>query len=47
LTNQINEHFEKEYQASLTFKPSIKDTTDPKYKGSRSMTHKWAGMKFS
>ena len=47
LRTQINEHFEKEFQASLTFQPSLKDTKDPRYKGSRSLTHKWAGMEFS
>jgi 2-oxoglutarate dehydrogenase complex dehydrogenase (E1) component-like enzyme len=25
----------------------MKDTTDPNYRGSRSLTHKWAGMQFS
>ena len=47
LRNQVEEHFEKEYQASLTLKPSLKDTINPSYKGSRSMTHKWASMTFS
>jgi probable 2-oxoglutarate dehydrogenase E1 component DHKTD1 len=28
-------------------KPSLKDTVDEKFKGSRAMTHKWKGMKFS
>ena len=47
LKEQIDEHFEKEYQASLTFKPTLKNTRDPKYRGSRSLTHKWADMAFS
>lgn len=47
IRDQINTHFESEYQASLSFKPSIKDTTDPNYRGSRSLTHKWADYQFS
>lgn len=27
--------------------PDLKNTTDPSYRGSRSMTHKWSGMQFS
>ena len=47
LRDQIETHFEQEYQKSLNLVPSLKDTTDPKYRGSRSLTHKWAGMQFS
>ena len=47
IKEQINAHFEQEYQASLTFRPEISNTTNQSYKGSRSLTHKWAGMQFS
>ena len=47
LRNEINNHFETEYQASLKFKPTLKNTTDPTYRGSRTLTHKWSGMQFS
>ena len=45
--DQINEHFESEYQASLTHTPTLKNATNPKYRGSRTLTHKWEGMQFS
>ena len=45
--DEINQHFESEFQASLKFVPSMQDTTNPSYRGSRSLTHKWAGMAFS
>jgi len=47
LREQINTHFEKEYQASLERKPDLKSTRDPTYRGSRSLTHKWKDMQFS
>ena len=47
LRTQIEAHFEQEFQKSLNFKPQLKDTTNPAYRGSRSMTHKWEGMQFS
>jgi len=47
LRSQIDEHFEAEYQASLSLKPDIKNTTNPAYRGSRSLTHKWKDMVFS
>ena len=27
--------------------PELRNTTDPSYRGSRSLTHKWQGMQFS
>jgi hypothetical protein len=45
--DQTANHFEEEFKASEGFKPSIKDTKDPNFKGSRSLTHKWEGMEFS
>lgn len=42
LRKEINGYFEKEYQASLAFKPTLKNTRDPSYRGSRTLTHKWA-----
>jgi len=45
--NQSNKYFEDEFQASKTFEPSIKQTRDPNYRGSRSLTHKWKDMAFS
>lgn len=47
LREQIEAHFEQEYQQSLTFVPELKNTTDSNYRGSRSLTHKWQGMQFS
>lgn len=47
LIKQINDHFEEEFKASESFKPTLKNTTDPTYKGSRSLTHKWQGLVFS
>ena len=47
LREQIDAHFEAEYEASLTLKPNLKNTIDPNYRGSRSLTHKWSGMAFS
>ena len=47
IRDQVNTHFEAEFQASLSFTPQLKDTKDPKYRGSRAMTHKWQGMQFS
>jgi len=43
----INKHFEEEFEKSKKFVPSLQDTTDEKYKGSRAMTHKWKGYVFS
>lgn len=47
LRQQINDYFEQEFQASLTIKPTLKETRDPAFRGSRSLTHKWAEMEFS
>jgi hypothetical protein len=44
---QIESHFEEEFKASDSFKPTIKDTLDPNYKGSKTLTHKWTGLVFS
>ena len=41
-------HFEEEFKASEGLKPRLEETKDPKFKGSRSLTHKWgSGMQFS
>jgi 2-oxoglutarate dehydrogenase complex dehydrogenase (E1) component-like enzyme len=40
-------HFESEFEQSLNFTPSVKNMTNPKYKGSRAFTHKWRGMVLS
>lgn len=47
IISEIDQHFENEYQKSLSFEPKLKNTINPKYKGSRAMTHKWAGIQFS
>ena len=47
LREQVLVHFEQEFQHSLTRKPELKNVTDPNYRGSRSLTHKWQGMQFS
>lgn len=47
MVDLINHHFEEEFKASQTHKPSIKETKDEKYAGNRSMTHKWKDMDFS
>ena len=44
LREQVLGHFEQEFQKSLEFIPQLKNTTDPNYRGSRSLTHKWQGM---
>lgn len=47
LREQVEAHFEAEYQASLTLKPDLKNTRNPTYRGSRSLTHKWSDLEFS
>lgn len=47
MLQQINQHFEEEFKLGETLKPSLKDTRDPTFKGSRSLTHKWKDMEFS
>ena len=44
---QTAQYFEDEFKESEKIKPDLKDTKDPKFKGSRSLTHKWEGMEFS
>lgn len=34
-------YFEEEYKESEKYKPSLEQVRDPKFKGSRSLTHKW------
>lgn len=46
-SSQIEEHFDQEFQQSKDWQPKFKETINPNNKGSRSMTHKWAGMDFS
>ena len=44
----MQNHFETEFKEAETFKADLKQhTTNPEYKGSRSLTHKWDGMAFS
>jgi probable 2-oxoglutarate dehydrogenase E1 component DHKTD1 len=38
---------EDEFEESTVYQPSLEQTTNPNFKGIRSMTHKWEGMKFS
>jgi 2-oxoglutarate dehydrogenase complex dehydrogenase (E1) component-like enzyme len=40
-------YFEEEFKESANYKPTMEKTLDPTFKGSRSLTHKWAGMHFS
>ena len=47
MVNQINQFFEEEFKHSEKIKPNLKDTRDPNFKGSRSLTHKWKSMDFS
>lgn len=47
IVEQTAQYFEDEYKESEKIKPSLVQTKDPKFKGSRSMTHKWEGMDFS
>lgn len=47
MKQQITAHFEEEFKASENYKPTVAETKDPKFKGSRSLTHKWASMDFS
>lgn len=47
MVDTIEKHFDEEFKAGEKLVPDIKNTTDPNYKGSRSLTHKWQGMAFS
>ena len=47
IIQQIQGHFENEYEKSKTHVPTMKNTTNPKYKGSRAFTHKWDGIVLS
>lgn len=47
LKTEINSYFESEFQKSKEFVPQLSKTKDPKYKGSRAFTHKWADLDFS
>lgn len=44
LRDQVLAHFEQEYEKSLSLVPSLANTTSAAYRGSRAMTHKWAGI---
>ena len=45
--DQTAHYFEEEFKESEKYKPSVEQIKDPKFKGSRSLTHKWAGYEFS
>ena len=45
--DQTASYFEDEFKESENYKPSIEQIKDPKFKGSRSLTHKWEGYEFS
>lgn len=47
MTKRFIDWCDNEFEESTQFKPNLKDTKDPTYKGHRSMTHKWEGMDFS
>ena len=47
MMDTIVNFFEEEFKESEKFKPDLKSTKDPNYKGSRSLTHKWKDMDFS
>lgn len=40
-------HFEKEFKDSADYIPSLNQTRNPEFKGSKSLTHKWKNMDFS
>jgi 2-oxoglutarate dehydrogenase complex dehydrogenase (E1) component-like enzyme len=40
-------YFEEEFKEADKYKPSIDSFKDPKFKGSRTLTHKWSSMEFS
>jgi hypothetical protein len=40
-------HFDAEFEACGSVKPTMENTRDPTYKGSRALTHKWESMSFS
>ena len=47
IVQQTSSYFEEEFKESEKYKPSIAQIKDPKFKGSRAMTHKWEDMEFS
>ena len=47
IVDQTAIYFEDEFKESENYKPSIQQVKDPKFKGSRSLTHKWEGYEFS
>ena len=47
IIDQTAAYFEDEFKESENYKPSIEQIKDPKFKGSRSLTHKWEGYEFS
>lgn len=47
IIKQIEGHFESEFEKSKSYKPSLKNTMNPKYKGARAFTHKWNGIVLS
>ncbi|CAI2382475.1 unnamed protein product [Moneuplotes crassus] len=47
LKKRFNDWCEKEFEESSNYKPTLKQTKDPHFKGIRSMTHKWKNHDFS
>ena len=47
IISEINAHFEREFEHSQKLEINIQNTINPKYKGSRALTHKWQGLDFS
>lgn len=47
IIEKTGSYFEEEFKASEAYKPAIGQVKDPNFKGSRSLTHKWAEMDFS
>lgn len=47
MIDQIVNHFEEEFKEMEKVVPTVEQTRDPTFKGSRSLTHKWKDMEFS
>jgi len=47
IKDQVNKYFETEWEKSKEYTPSMKDFKNPKYRGSRTLTHKWVDMVLS
>jgi len=44
IVTQITDYFENEFEKSKKYTPTLKNTMNPKFKGSRAYTHKWEGI---